>query len=802
MNELLKQGVIHPLPAAPLFTGRETELASLEKWWMSGGTGVLSLVGLGGSGKTAIAAEFLRRILKDKDAMPAGLFVWSFYVEQDPNAFLKQAYKYFSGGESSGASGAGALYMLTELLEKSGRGLIVMDGLERVQREAREDDGGGFGELEGPLLKQIVKTLSDKRTPTACLITSRYPVADLKPWIGQGYQQLNLNVLKEADAIKLLKRNKVKGAKEEFSRIVEEFGSHALTLDHLGGLLREFHSGKASAAFALEDPGYESTSREGKPLARVLGEYQRVLSGKEQTLIGRIALFRFGSTEESLYSLFCARSADKEIAGALKRLSKGQLSAMLARLEDLHILLREGADAYTIHPIIRDLFYSSIQDTGAMHGAVRQHFVNLALAPGQDGREENLALLEEIVFHSVKAGQRGEAIDVLESKLNFGADIFLVRGELERAVRIMDLLKGHPPADFVAALCRKYQGELTIARQAVREWLSKPAKEVSDETFNLFRLLRAILLLDRGLPNLLLHEYRKDPETYWEETEETRTVIRIAHHLCPTSHGYTDSARMVDEKPRNNPRILLTSGVIALMRSPSLMDEMRGHLSQLGQESPLFQALFDLAESLSTELRAELGRRRELLDSAESWILSAGSFEHLILLHLSRGRLLADLGEYSRARRALKEGATLARRAGFGLFYQELRLALGRLRLSQARASGDDRQSNRGKVDLLKRAARGCFYVLSGTQTGKSGPARDPDIPLTRLATPGTLHPGCGYLWAEADAHHLIGEVLALMGERDQALASLRKAMTLRRRLDSPLVGSTERLLVDLLKPR
>jgi hypothetical protein len=803
MNKTLKRGIIHPLPAAPLFTGREKELEALRKWWEEGGTGVLSLVGLGGSGKTAIAAEFLKRIVKSKEVAPAGLFVWSFYVEQDPNTFLKEAYRYFSGGESSGASGAGALYMLTELLEDFGRGLIIMDGLERVQREAREEDGGGFGELEGPLLKQIVKTLSDKRTPTACLITSRYPVADLKPWMGNGYQQLNLNLLQNKDAIRLLKRNRVKGTKEEFVRIVEEYGSHALTLDHLGGLLREYHSGKAAEAFELPDPGYESTSREGRPLARVLAEYERVLTEKEQALIGRISLFRFGSTEESLYALFCSRSADKEIAGPLKRLTKGRLKAMLARLEDLHILLREGEDSYTIHPIIRDLFYAQLSEPGKMHGAVRQHFVNLALAPGRDsGDGENLAMLEEVVFHSVKAGQREEAIDVLESKLNFGAEIFLVRGELERAVRIMDLLQGYPPADFVGALCRKYQGELKKARQTVRSWLSKSPTKVSDESFNLFRFLRAILLLDRGLPNLLLHEYRKDPEIYWEESEETRTVVRIAHAICPTSHGYTDSARMVDEKPRNNPRILLTSGVIALQRSPGMMDELRGHIAQLGSESPLFQALFDIAESLSLETRADLAKRGELIDSAESWILSAGSFEHLILLHLAKGRLLLDHGELKQAGRSLKEGATLARRSGFGLFFQELRLAFGRLRLIQARAAGNNRQSSRSRKDLLKRAARNCFYVLSGARAGRAGPAKTPEIPLSRLAVPGALHPGCGYVWAEADAHHLLGEILGEMEEREQALAELRKAMTLRRRLNSSEVEHTEQVLIELLKPR
>lgn len=45
--------VVHPLPPAPQFVGREPELETLRHLWTSGFHGVLALVGLGGAGKTA-----------------------------------------------------------------------------------------------------------------------------------------------------------------------------------------------------------------------------------------------------------------------------------------------------------------------------------------------------------------------------------------------------------------------------------------------------------------------------------------------------------------------------------------------------------------------------------------------------------------------------------------------------------------------------------------------------------------------------------------------------------------------------
>ncbi len=45
--------IIHPLPAAPVFLGREVELAQLRTFWDNDGRGVLCLVGLGGAARAA-----------------------------------------------------------------------------------------------------------------------------------------------------------------------------------------------------------------------------------------------------------------------------------------------------------------------------------------------------------------------------------------------------------------------------------------------------------------------------------------------------------------------------------------------------------------------------------------------------------------------------------------------------------------------------------------------------------------------------------------------------------------------------
>src|SRR3954447_20946550 len=90
--------VVHPLPIAPAFVGRDRELDELCSDWESGAGGVLALVGLGGAGKTALAARFLAELLAPGlRSRPDGLFVWSFYQQPDAGEFLHGALRYFAG---------------------------------------------------------------------------------------------------------------------------------------------------------------------------------------------------------------------------------------------------------------------------------------------------------------------------------------------------------------------------------------------------------------------------------------------------------------------------------------------------------------------------------------------------------------------------------------------------------------------------------------------------------------------------------------------------------------------------------
>jgi hypothetical protein len=294
--------LVHRLPPAPHFVGRDEELARLCDAWSSGFRGVLALVGLGGAGKTAVAARFLDDLLAGRvGPRPGGLFVWSFYEQPDAGLFLDEAYRYFTGGGGApaAAKGAGLLHLLRDAWARGGPHMLILDGLERVQRPA----GSDYGRVEDLLLRGLLTRIADGSGPTLALITSRFPLTDLVA-SSASYRHLDVNGLPRPAAFDLLRQRGVIGDEAALAALVDHYGSHALTLDHLGGVIGQFLGGdpsRAPEAPALADPGDD---RQALRLARLLRAYEQHLPPEDLALLCRLCLLRRGADEDQLRQLF------------------------------------------------------------------------------------------------------------------------------------------------------------------------------------------------------------------------------------------------------------------------------------------------------------------------------------------------------------------------------------------------------------------------------------------------------------------------------------------------------------------
>jgi hypothetical protein len=151
--------------------------------------------------------------------------------------------------------------------------------------------------------------------------------------------------------------------------VLDEYGSHALTLDHVGAYLAAFCDGDPAAAAWLEEPRLDSNTPKERKLARVLRAYERALSSRELDLLARFCIFRTGASSETLHSIF-SRSDARDLSGDLAGCTEAEFRRIVTRLAGLHLLLPEPGGGYTAHPAVRDHFYRIFTDAAAAHRVV------------------------------------------------------------------------------------------------------------------------------------------------------------------------------------------------------------------------------------------------------------------------------------------------------------------------------------------------------------------------------------------------------------------------------------------------
>jgi hypothetical protein len=181
--------VVHPLLSARDWQDRP-QFGQLCEWWQEGGCGICVLVGIGGSGKTAIANRFLKVLPgvfpEPADAVrrpdlpsPDRLLVFSFYDAPNPEEFFAELVSWLDEKPTASFETGVSYQHALRLLGRSARCLLVLDGLEKVQEDGGR--GGNFGQLLDGRLGDLVRRLAGGWLPNVgAIITTRFPIAELE----------------------------------------------------------------------------------------------------------------------------------------------------------------------------------------------------------------------------------------------------------------------------------------------------------------------------------------------------------------------------------------------------------------------------------------------------------------------------------------------------------------------------------------------------------------------------------------------------------------------------------------------
>jgi hypothetical protein len=338
-------------PPEPNFVGCEKMLETITDWYTNPEVRVGALIGWGGVGKSAIVRKWYDT-LESSAIKPDGIFWWGFYRNAYLEQFLNALLRYVSQGRIEPETIKSTWEMAERIKEYINQGayLIILDGLEQMQKSASGDE---FGKMIQRECTELLHYFAD--VPKGlCLITTRYLVKDLDEWHERGYKNLPLIALSIPDSLSMLRSRGVRGSEEEMTEVINRYKGHALSLTSVAGYLNRYYDGNIKQAPEVE---FILGDRERfKDVNKLLRKYAEKMSEPERIFLNIFSLFRTEVTEKDFVSVFRHELEDTNVNDVLVKMNELDFRDLIKGLVDWRLIsYDETKKAYATHPILNPI---------------------------------------------------------------------------------------------------------------------------------------------------------------------------------------------------------------------------------------------------------------------------------------------------------------------------------------------------------------------------------------------------------------------------------------------------------------
>ncbi|MEO0739777.1 MAG: TIR domain-containing protein, partial [Cyanobacteria bacterium J06649_12] len=283
----LKISTSHLPPSVQYFVGRDQELEQLDAAWEDPKTRVISLVAFGGVGKSALVAEWLRKLADDSWRGAQYVLGHSFYsqgsrddAQVSAEGFIDEALQFLGDPNPEQGSAWDKGERLARLMRRT-KTLLILDGLEPMQWGAASVE---VGKIKDQGLTALVRELAADNAGL-CVITTRQAVADIP-----AAAKIDLEALSDQAGAALLQALGVKGSQPELEAASRQVKGHGLALRLLGTYLTKVCRGDVRRI------GEVDLSRVDKRLGghafKLVKQYERWLGdGIELSILRLLGLF-------------------------------------------------------------------------------------------------------------------------------------------------------------------------------------------------------------------------------------------------------------------------------------------------------------------------------------------------------------------------------------------------------------------------------------------------------------------------------------------------------------------------------
>ncbi len=720
--------------------GREKELDFLDRAWAEGAS-VVTVVAMGGVGKSALVNRWLQGVQKDNYRGARRVWAWSFYSQGSgegrqvsADTFIDAALREFGDPDPVAGSPWDRGVRLAKLVRRQ-KTLLLLDGLEPMQFPP----GQQYGRLKDQPLQALLRELAFDN-PGLCVVTTRVKVTDLSDKTGPGDDKpvwlLNLDQLAPAVGAELLLKRGVKGPEQELQEVSKHVGGHALALNLLGTYLAEVHAGDVRCVGEVELLS-EDVDETGHA-ERVMAKYEEYLSGTPELEILYLLGFFDHPADAGAIAALMAKRGIKKVTRKLRKLPVAKWKKALIRLQSLGLVSKPQEAQPTAqessppilsldtHPLVREYFSRRLKakrpkayTTG--HRRLYEYYKGLPEGEQPDTLRE-MEPLYIAINHGCEAGLYQETFtDVYRKRITRGGEYYSTKklGAFGSDLAALSSFFREPwkrPVDGLSewnmALVLNLSGvrllvlgRLREAVQALEVALGEYTRQGhwTEAALNARNLSQLWLCLgdvgkavDLGRKSVVL----ADRSGAGLEMLVERTTLADALHQAgdrDRAEGLFRDAEARQKKMQTQYLYLFSLQgfqycdlLLARARSGEVRKRVKRTLEWVTQHNLLMAIALD---KLSLGLAhwqespspggTSAQTARQYLDRAVEGLREAGTLDRLPLGLLSRAGFLCWAGQIQEARRDLREAWEIAERGEMKLYLTDFHLESCRLELDE-----------------------------------------------------------------------------------------------------------------------